>query len=89
MSHEADRITVPEKELSAVIAGIIHKWPDALTEKFVEYRILKLYKRQDMEPRVNSEMAALIARELTEKGWEVTYPKPQHPGSPPACGASD
>ena len=77
LDESTKRITLSEAELTSVISVWIGRFPKEAVEKFIEHHVLKHYKRQGAEPKVNTAIAALIARELTAKGWEVSYPEPK------------
>lgn len=79
------RRPIQEHELGSTIGVWLGKLPPAVMRRYVEYQVLKLFKRQGDEVDINSEVGRLIATELKAKGWEVTAPEPKSLGSPPPC----
>jgi hypothetical protein len=82
---DEERITVTQKQLTSAIAVWLRGIPKRVWEQWIEHRILAHYKRQSFSvERLDSEVAAHIAAEMTAKDWQVTHPAPRHSGSPPA-----
>jgi hypothetical protein len=82
---ESGRITIAGKHLAVVLKGWLRSTPDRLWGKDENYEALKALKRQGEAPDPRRDIADYIAARLEEAGWEVSYPEPEAPGSPPPC----
>jgi hypothetical protein len=80
------RVAIAGKQLAVIIRGWLRSTPERLWGKDENYERLKALKRHDPDaaPDPRREVADYIAARLEELGWEVSYPEPPKPCSPPA-----
>lgn len=82
---ERPRIVIGGKQLANVIYVWLRHVPRWVWGTDPAYERLRAQKRHNPaeEPDPKGEVAEHIAAELERLGWEVSYPKPSDPASPP------
>ena len=86
------RIAVTREALTKAIFVWLRIMPKRIWRELEKYELAAKDKRQDpnRKPDVHGALAEHIADQFERANWEITYPEPPHPGSPPAWrGAAD